>query len=60
MNSFITERGCLVYYYDPVLDNFEETEREALIKHGIDGAQITTIAVTPRTDFLKQKKAYTA
>lgn len=58
MISYITDRGCLVFHYDPILDNFEDTEKEALIKHNLVDARITTIAVTPRTDFLiKRKKA---
>ena len=55
MNSFITDKGCLVFHYDPILDNYEQAEKEALLKHGIDGSKITTIAVTPKTDFLKRK-----
>ena len=55
-HSYITNKGCLVFHYDPILDNYEEAEKAALIKHGKDNAKITTIAVTPRTDFLKRKK----
>jgi len=53
MISYITAKKCLVYHYDPVLDNFEQAEKEALLKHGIDGAKVTTIAVTSGTDFLR-------
>ena len=61
MTSYITDRGCLVFHYDPVLDNYEQAEKAALIKHKLNGAKITTIAVTKDTDFLKRKnKAYTA
>jgi len=51
MISYITDRGCLVFHYDPLLDDYEQAEKAALIKHGIAGAKITTIAVTPETDF---------
>ncbi len=57
MESFITKEGCLVYHYDPVLDNYQNAEKEALIKHGLDDARVTTIAVTKNTDFLKKKIA---
>ena len=58
--SYITDKGCLVFNYDPVKDDYESAEKEALIKHGIeDGAKLTTIGVTPRTDFLSQKKDQT-
>ena len=50
--SYITDKGCLVFHYDPGLDDHEKAEKEALLKHGVEGAKITTIAVTPRTDFL--------
>lgn len=50
--SYRTDKGCLVFHYDPGLDDHEKAEKEALLKHGLDGAKITTIAVTPRTDFL--------
>ncbi|MCK4824084.1 hypothetical protein KA005_50490 [bacterium] len=54
--SYITEKGCLVFYYDPVLDDYENAEKEALIKHGIeDGTKITTNAMTARTDFIRHK-----
>jgi len=43
MISYITDKGGLVFHYDPVLDNFEQAEKEALKKHGID------------TDFLKSE-----
>ena len=57
MNSYRTDKGCLVFNYDPSLDNYEEAEKKALLKHGIDGAKITTIGVTKNTDFLKKKIA---
>lgn len=53
--SYITGKGYLVFHYDRRLDNYEEAEKAALIKHRIDGAKITTIAVTPRTDFLRHE-----
>ncbi len=56
MNSYITDKGCLVFRYDPILNDYEQEEKEALLKHGIDGAKITTIGVTQNTDFLKNKK----
>ena len=56
MISYTTEK-CLVYIYDPVLDNFEQAEKEALLKHGINGARITTIGVTRQTDFIKNENS---
>ena len=55
MISYLTKKGCLVFHYDPVLDNFDEAEKEALIKHGLDGAKITTIGLTAETDFLRRR-----
>jgi len=57
MNSYITDKGCLVFRYDPILNDYEQAEKEALLKHGIDGAKIITIGVTKNTDFLKKKIA---
>lgn len=57
MNSYITDKGCLVFHYNPILNDYEQAEKEALLKHGIDGAKITTIGVTKNTDFLKKKIA---
>jgi len=56
MNSYLTDKGCLVFRYDPILNDYEQAEKEALIKHGINGSRITTIGVTKNTDFLKSKK----
>jgi hypothetical protein len=53
--SYITKSGCLVFHYDLVLDNYREAEKEALLKHRINGAKITTIAVTTATDFLQKE-----
>ena len=55
MISYITDKGCLVFHYNPDTDDYEEAEKEALQKHGIESAKVTTIGVTPRTDFLKRK-----
>ncbi len=55
MTSYITDKGCLVFHYDPVLDNYEDVEQAALIKHNLLNARVTTIAVTRRTDFLRLK-----
>ena len=55
MKSYITKAGNLVYHYCPYADDYEAKEREAILKHGLDGARITTIAVTRKTDFLKRE-----
>lgn len=57
MDSYITKSGKIVFHYDPVLDNYEKCERAAILKHGLKGRKITTIAVTPSTDFLKGEQA---
>lgn len=44
-----------MFHYNPITDDFEECEKEALLKHGIDGAKITTIGLTAETDFLRRK-----
>ncbi len=46
-----------MFRYDPILNDYEQAEKEALLKHGVDGAKITTIGVTKNTDFLKKKIA---
>ena len=56
MISYTTDKGCLVFHYNPHTDNYDEAETQARIKHGLVGARITTIAVTPETDFLKKEK----
>lgn len=58
MISYVTRNGNLVYRYDPLLDNYEECEKAALKKHGLVGTRLTTIAVTPATDFLKKEAQY--
>ena len=55
MISYLTKKGCLVYHYDPVLDNYDEAEQAALKKHNLINAKITTIAVTSGTDFLRRR-----
>ncbi len=54
-DSYITKSGNLVFHYDKTLDNFREAEQAALIKHNLLNARITTIAVTPRLDFLRHE-----
>jgi len=34
MSSYITDKGCLVFHYNQTLDDHEEAEKEALLKHG--------------------------
>ncbi len=52
MISYITDKGRMVYHYNPDTDDYENAEKEALRKHGLEGSKVTTIGVTPRTDFL--------
>ncbi len=58
-DSHITDKGCLVFYYNPNTDDYEEAEKEALSKHNLVNKKITTIGLTRKTDFLSQKKDQT-
>jgi len=57
MISYLTKAGCLVYHYNPVLDDQDEREKAAIIKHWLVGKRISTIGVTKGTDFLRKEAA---
>ncbi len=58
MTSYLTQSGKLVFHYDKALDNYREAEQAALIKHNLINAKITTIAVTPETDFIRRDNSH--
>lgn len=55
MTSYLTQNGNLVFIYCPVLDNYEAKEREAILRHGLEGKRITVIGLTSKTNFLKRE-----
>jgi len=54
MESYLSKTGNLIYHYNQGLDDYEEAEKHALIKHNMLNKKITTIAVTRRTDFINK------